>query len=319
MGTDGKRNPDMRQRAHDGKSFIKMSRGQPQSNYMRRLCAVFSEGLLSALDEVVATAPPTLADFKQALGNELLKLVPEEMEGVVVRLVKLAVKKLATPCEHAQPLDRLRGASELWGRIVERTDLLYVATEDLLPKFEKVVPLLIGKLGAAAEDVVIVLAPGLKDPVRVHEKALDEYVHDFGDWDDNVVIPEACVLDMIRGRAVCTTGSTMLQLQQMLMAGVTLEVDGEQVTLESARNKIKFAGADLDPMHFRNILNNLIFTVGRRSVFVELQLHHSAIYEHNESSHAHDRYDYFRSALSGQYQQGLDQVRIRVPIPGESH
>ena len=26
------------------------------------------------------------------------------------------------------------------------------------------------------------LADALKDPVRVHEKAMDDYVHDFGDW-----------------------------------------------------------------------------------------------------------------------------------------
>ena len=50
------------------------------------------------------------------------------------------------------------------------------------------------------------------------------------------------------------------------------------------------------------------FFVGDFSVFVELQLHHKAIYEFNEKCHAHDKYNFFRSAYKGQYQQGLDQV-----------
>ena len=33
-------------------------------------------------------------------------------------------------------------ASTLWQLIVERTELLYLATEDLLPKFQKAMPTL---------------------------------------------------------------------------------------------------------------------------------------------------------------------------------
>lgn len=295
---DGKRDPNMRQRTRDGKSFIKVSSGEPQSLYLRELCAFFDAAMLSALDAIVAEKPETDAGVKAALAARLPGRVPAERASVTERLVLLAVREQLA-------------ASALWPRIVARTDLLYLATEDLLAKFEACVPALIQLLGADAGDVEIVLAPGLKDPVRVHEKAIGDYVKDFDDWDDDVVIAEACVLDMLRGRAVCRSGSTMLRLQQLLMEGVMLDIGAEGVMLKSARSKIKFAGADLDPMHFRNILNNLIFRVGERSAFVELQLHHKAIYDFNESSGAHDRFEYFRSALKGQYQSGLDQVAPR--------
>ena len=134
---------------------------------------------------------------------------------------------------------------------------------------------------------------------------------------DDVVIPEACVLDVMRGRAICSTTKSMLSLQKMLMRdrGVVLN-DGsageERMIIVSARNKVKFTAAsgDLDPMHFRNILNNLEWQVGppgkERCVFVELQIHHGAIYKWNDESHAHDFYDYFRSMLANTYQEDLD-------------
>ena len=131
-------------------------------------------------------------------------------------------------------------------------------------------------------------------------------MHDFNDWNDDTVIPEACVLDMMRGRAVCKKGDTMVRLQTMLMRGVEVTTAaGQTIRISSARNKLKLHGADLDPMHFRNILNNLILSIGDRSIYVELQIHHFEIYRHNEISHAHDRYDFFRALLAGEYQGGL--------------
>eukprot|EP00966_Prymnesium_polylepis_P061656 1430701-Prymnesium_polylepis.1 len=123
---------------------------------------------------------------------------------------------------------------------------------------------------------------------------------------------------MMRARAVCKSGPKLVRLQEMLMRGRTLEVEvGGQVwrvEIKCARNKNKFpiTGDDFDPMHFRNILNNLTFLIGERSVFVELQVHHKAIYSFNELSHAHDRFNYFRSELKGLYVTGLDQALERV-------
>jgi hypothetical protein len=124
--------------------------------------------------------------------------------SVAERLVGLAKKKGTT-------------ASELWPQIAQRTDLLYSASEDLLSTFKAAMHALVGKLGADDGDIELVLAPTLKDPVRVHEKAMDDYQKDFSDWKDDTVIPESCVLDMMRGRAVCKSGEAMVRLQQMLM------------------------------------------------------------------------------------------------------
>ena len=122
---------------------------------------------------------------------------------------------------------------------------------------------LVDQLGGAKGDVELAIPPALKDPVRVHEKAMDDYVHDFDDWADDVVIPEACVLDMMRGTAVCNVAKIMVGLQSRLDEGIPeLAVGSETVGISSVRNKIRFteASGNLDPTHHRFIINNLYFT-----------------------------------------------------------
>ena len=63
---------------------------------------------------------------------------------------------------------------------------------------------------------------GTQDPVRIYEKATDDYVHDFDDWDDTVIIPEACVVDVLRVRIVVQSAGQMLQLQAQLQEGFVL-------------------------------------------------------------------------------------------------
>ena len=303
---NGQRDPAMRQRTSDGKGFVRRSRGSVKSRYLKDLCGFFTRAVLTVLNEVVADKPVTV---KEAVGLALRTKLPdaeypEDRHSVTERLVGLAVKMQKT-------------ASALWPDIVERTDLLYLTFEDLLPDFKDAMnQFIMDALGdGGREDVELILAPTLKDPVRVHEKAIDDYIHDFNDWDEDVVLPEACVLDMLRGRAVCSAGATLFKLQQRLMEGVTLKVNGRDATLTSIRNKIKVAGNDLDPMHFRNILNNLELSIAGRSGFVELQVHHASIYKWNEECHSHYHFEFFRTKLANQYQQGLNQV----PFHGHYH
>ena len=63
----------------------------------------------------------------------------------------------------------------------------------------------------------------LQDPVRIHEKAQDDYKDDFEDS----VIPEACVVDVIRARVVVNSGHTMLNLQNCLSDGFKVVLDGD--------------------------------------------------------------------------------------------
>ena len=76
-------------------------------------------------------------------------------------------------------------------------------------------------------------------------------------------------------------------------------------------------GADLDPTHFRNLLNNLRMTVtaadgSTRTAFAELQLHCREVLSYNDESHAHDHYDYFRSLLEARYDSDLDKFLERT-------
>ena len=62
----------------------------------------------------------------------------------------------------------------------------------------------------AMKEAALKMGP-LKDPVRVHEKAIDEYAKRFPGS-----LAEACVADVLRCRAECSDGAGMLQLLQKL-------------------------------------------------------------------------------------------------------
>ena len=88
------------------------------------------------------------------------------------------------------------------------------------------------------------------DPVRIHEKAQDDYADRFHDK----VLAEACVADVLRSRVVCTSGTAMLHFIELLAKGFEHEIEGgEKALLEIVRLKNKM-GTD-DPTHFRNWCN----------------------------------------------------------------
>ena len=78
-----------------------------------------------------------------------------------------------------------------------------------------------------------------------------QYARDFADWDSAKVIPEACVLDVIRCRIVFSSGQGLLKLQQELARGsdekdeksrgFTVDIGGRQtLKIELIRMKNKF-------------------------------------------------------------------------------
>jgi hypothetical protein len=91
-------------------------------------------------------------------------------------------------------------------------------------------------------------APSLAK-VRVYEKAGNDYATRF----DDAGLPEACVADMLRGRAVCEKGDQLLALQELFQQPFEVHVEGEGdavrqvqaggevVTLELVRTKNKCA------------------------------------------------------------------------------
>ena len=134
----------------------------------------------------------------------------------------------------------------------------------------------------------------MQDPIRVVEKARDDYESNFSDG----VPAEACVVDILRARAVCVLPQDLLEMQIQLLAGleVPLPEFGITVSFEVVRAKSKFGKQHEDPTHFRNMLNNLQMTVvtcttderitSRRVIFAELQLHQKDILHFNDQNRA---------------------------------
>ena len=109
-----------------------------------------------------------------------------------------------------------------WESLVARTDELYVVHEHLRPTFE----LLMKKLAieVARDDLEAkLMAKDLvfatpKDPVRLVDKAAEEYEGRF----DDGVLPEACVPDITRCRIVLQSGTQIKELVTRIIGGVQL-------------------------------------------------------------------------------------------------
>ena len=150
---------------------------------------------------------------------------------------------------------RGRTAAMLWGRIVARTDELLIVAESMQPVYEQ----LLRALVAAEELPADALQMGpIKDPVRVHEKAVDDYTNRFGEAAAG--LPEASVADVIRARIICMSGTQLLQVADRLVQGFTHE--GATLTLVRLENKF----THLNPSHFRYLICNVVVDKLRKDV-----------------------------------------------------
>lgn len=109
---------------------------------------------------------------------------------------------------------------------------------------------------------------------------MDDYLEDFDDFDDEKVVPEACVNDVIRCRVIGATDADIVELQRRLhnegrSRTVTIRDKGktQEFTLTLIRAKNKFNLSALSPTHFRCILNNLkLEHQDGRTLMVEAQV-----------------------------------------------
>lgn len=158
------------------------------------------------------------------------------------------------------------------------------------------------------------------------------------------LIAECNVVDVIRARLVCSSGTQMKDFLKKIAEDYETEIDGQKVKLTLARVKNKFSSKDSDPSRFRNVLLNLQLhsnavtengqTKYKNFHFVELQVHHKLILKFNDAalvarsvivswltvwvsiansqfllakdSHAHDFYDFFRRELASQYGKEME-------------
>eukprot|EP00439_Symbiodinium_sp_Y106_P027014 s1986_g3.t1 len=278
---------------------------EPQATYLQNASDYFSEDLFRELDARLEKNAP--AKEVESFVKETFPATEDFPPGpsLARKLYELAEKKAMS-------------TTSLWPQVVSVTDQLLAAAEYFKPIFEETVNALCQHVQdklteKAAKDRLegkdapeesteyeLILGP-LKDPVRVHEKAVDDYADRFKEH-----LAEANVVDVIRARLVCSSGKQMKTFLEMIAIGFPYEVDGKAVKLELARVKNKFSSKDSDPSRFRNVLLNLELSCGQISHFVELQVHHQLILGYNETSHAHDFYDYFRRELRNTYGQDME-------------
>ena len=259
--------PALRQRNVDGTRVVQECTGAPQSIYLQELHAELSP--LFCEDPNLKQMTP---EHEALLGSRAKK--------VVVRLRNLAQREGRT-------------MADLWTDIVSRTDEIYVVVEALWPAVERFMR------ECEGPGTTVIIGPN-KDPVRLYEKALDDYATRFSDG-----LRESCVADVIRARAVCSSLQDILKLHERLVS--SKECD-DAVSVRVVRLKNKFSPGTLDPTHFRNLLYNCQLTAGSTFMLFEMQVHLKKILEHNETLHAHTPYEYFRSLFSAKYQDEMDAM-----------
>ena len=318
---------------------------------MREFSALFAEAATAAEVELVnlrgGGKPKKMSKAQQKAAEEEAAKLKVELErkakaaaeakvAPAIRLVALARRRawqlaprnsLApwdTPVEQeAARLNRVASLapqttpSELWDTIRRRTDAIYLAVEPLEPAFHALVHEIltrVGSDGGGGGGTVTEAGAPLKDPVRMHEKAFDDYLLTFDDFE--TALPEACVRDVMRSRLVCSTAERMLTVVRILTDSSTVPlsatVGGQTARLTLVRIKNSFMPQFAMPNAFR--LRDLAFSlrveIGGRWAFAELQVVHEATLAWHESSNASAHYEYLRGLMHGGWYAKLLPRRV---------
>ena len=228
------------------------------------------------------TKPACFEDFFREPENDAndVKQVKLSLK-LAVKLGLLHLKRLRKPpekprCEAAGLPDvKTKTVRALWDVIVKRTDEILCINEKYKGTVRAAIATILARVNLTDDDETLSFGD-LKDPVRIHEKAVDDY------WDYFPgELPEANVVDVLRCRVKCQSSGQMTKLADFLTQasqgqGTELDVkvdDGffgsKKVILKTIRFKNKFAKTD--PTHFRNILVNCLLLIGDQRVFFELQ------------------------------------------------
>ena len=314
--------PEVLSRITEGLEGIDTTKGTTEAQLITLMAALPHDSVDALRGECQAAGyeinSRTLHDFREKDSVKNLKL------GVKLGALVLKWRRLRNDAEQQSKLALfLRAqwsegheltAASLWSLIVRRTDEIYVASEDLYKPYCEA-------LGMLTRGLSFELAPGaMKDPIRIHEKALDDYLTDFDDFDDpSRVIPEACVTDVLRCRAIGEDVSTdILALQQRLARPMKFTLaDGSEATFTLMRSKNRFERKNLSPTHFRCILNNLQFSWQGRESVVELQLHHRRIIDKSNQVKDHQYYAFFRALLQDRYEKEIDHMLDKTIVTFE--
>jgi Ran GTPase-activating protein (RanGAP) involved in mRNA processing and transport len=266
-------------------------------------------GSLDAEDE----GPPVQQMMMQQQSNMVQEPPRNQLSGLAEKLLTLAQSRERTP-------------SEMLLDVIAHTDQIYDSVAAGLPFVQPALEQLL----ASCEGGAVIEFGALKDPVRVYEKATDDYSDRFA---DNAT-PAANVIDVVRARGLFNAGPDMTHVleelqeaptgystdkslrsrqpsksnvqaktRKLLAVSTATGTKARDCWFELIRVKNKFQ--QLDPTRFRNVLCNMRLHIEGLPrippILVELQMHHATILDYNEESHAHSVYNYFRTRLAGAY------------------
>jgi len=220
-GVDGKLDPSIRQRGVNGGLLQTRALDAPLvSSSLRRIA---TQPVNQALEELLSKLQMQQLRQQQQVGLPLQQHHDRQHPG-----------RTSTPLSLAS----------LWAITAAATDELYSIAEKLHPKLETGIR---GLCEEANIECKLQFAP-LKDPVRVLEKALDDYWDRFAEEEGEDSVPAtACVTDIVRCRFLCPSLEACANVAQVL-------IEGAPAWLELIRVKNKFR--ELDSAHFRNVLFN---------------------------------------------------------------
>ena len=301
--------PEMRQRNVGGARLLKVvENGAFKSNSIVRMTEQLTPKF-GALDDVITDGGvPDGMELEEAVRQIDVELfgADDETCSRAQKTIFRVAKRLAAYTRRMRR-DKKRGkvgmtAKEMWTTVATHTDELLHVAETFQTHFKK------GIATAAGENLVdcIHIAP-LKDPVRIYEKAYDDYADRFKDVDDT--IPIACIVDVLRCSIVVDKSSDVITVLEKMQQSVSFDLDGKSYTLELIRAKNKFSVKFLTPSHFRNILLNVRLRVNgtTEAVFGEVQLKIQSILDLLGKFDSHAHYEYFRSIFAGRV-ENLDPL-----------
>ena len=239
------------------------------------------------------------------------------------------------PAKADTSFDRYEGlgvSETAWMTLIGRTDEIYVAHEAAQELFKKLIVKFVTEAARDDEEaagmVTDVMYAPMKDPVRLHEKAMEEqYRERFRDGG----LAEACISDVTRARISLRTGVQIKEFIEKVRNGVMLAEEQEAAIKPSQRGKEAEREADLlasgeppppivteiklmhmnnkfenlDPTHFRMCTCVLRVQHKQLVFYCEVEVHYFEIMKLARGTDPTVHYQFFRKRLQGHVPEHL--------------
>ena len=135
---------------------------------------------------------------------------PKLREGEYYRVVE-RLGGLMARTYPKQPSGGPTATERTWEEVKASTDELYASCEGAFELSRRVILTLLNTYAPSVQEEDLHVAP-LKDPIRTYDKAAEDYKEQF----DDGVLPQACVMDILRCKALCSSSDELLVLFRTL-------------------------------------------------------------------------------------------------------